>query len=445
MLLSASNTPPQYLLCFATELTPRFRYTVHLVFEQLLAVPIIFTDDAVFFQKSTLPKFCYADENNSNCLFFIKNSHLLFENFINPSLDVEGFKHLDVLAKIFCLVSRYEEYIASPDLRDTHRRYTAQNSWSKKLNILHQPIVNQWVIEIGEKLIRAYPDHYKAPPQYLSHFSFMPTYDIDQAWAFLHKGWKRNLGGFFKDFFAGNWSAAFRRLWVLLGIKNDPEHTFDYIATLQKRYNLKPYIFWLLGDYGAFDKNINWSNKKFRNLIRAVAKNNHIGIHPSYASNENKDLVKNEIIRLSDLTKERVTHSRQHFLKLKLPETYRTLLENSIEADFSMGYADDIGFRAGIATPYFWFDLGKNEATALKIYPFAVMDVTLKEYLKLSPETALETVRQIVESTKNVGGIFCTLWHNSTLSNTGEWYGWRDVYEKTIVMAQNTEGVRRER
>ncbi|NJN34524.1 MAG: hypothetical protein HC817_09985 [Saprospiraceae bacterium] len=68
-----------------------------------------------------------------------------------------------------------------------------------------------------------------------------------------------------------------------------------------------------MGDYGTFDKNINWSNGKFRNLIRLVAKNAHIGIHPSYSSNDNPDLVKSEIARLSDLTKERVRYSRQHF------------------------------------------------------------------------------------------------------------------------------------
>ncbi|NJN34523.1 MAG: hypothetical protein HC817_09980 [Saprospiraceae bacterium] len=90
-------------------------------------------------------------------------------------------------------------------------------------------------------------------------------------------------------------------------------------------------------------------------------------------------------------------------MKLNLPETYRTLLENGIEADFSMGYADDIGFRAGIATSFFWFDLGRNEPTALKIFPFAVMDVTLKEYLKLSPDEAIETVRSIIAATKKRG------------------------------------------
>ncbi|NJN34525.1 MAG: hypothetical protein HC817_09990 [Saprospiraceae bacterium] len=102
------------------------------------------------------------------------------------------------------------------------------------MNILHQPIVNQWVIEIGKNLMCAYPDYFKAPPQYLSHFSLMPTYDIDQAWAFLNKGWKRNMGGFFKDFFSGKCLSAFKRLGVLLGIKKDPEHTFDYLTTLQK-------------------------------------------------------------------------------------------------------------------------------------------------------------------------------------------------------------------
>ena len=119
-------------------------------------------------------------------------------------------------------------------------------------------------------------------------------------------------------------------------------------------------------------------------------------------------------------------------MKLRFPETYQNLLKVGILEDYSMGYADDIGFRAGIATPFYWYDLENEQATALKIHPFAVMEVTMQQYLQLSPEEAVEQVKPLIAATKAVGGTFSTLWHNSTLSNIEEWEGWRKVYEKII-------------
>ena len=127
--------------------------------------------------------------------------------------------------------------------------------------------------------------------------------------------------------------------------------------------------------------------------------------------------------------------SRQHFLKLTFPNTYRHLIQVGIQSDYTMGYADNIGFRAGIATPFYWYDLENEAMTNLKIYPFQVMEVTLKEYLKLSPEEAIVYVKPLIEATKAVGGTFTTLWHNSTLSETEGYEGWRRVYEAILEEA----------
>jgi hypothetical protein len=101
-----------------------------------------------------------------------------------------------------------------------------------------------------------------------------------------------------------------------------------------------------------------------------------------------------------------------------------------------MGYADDIGFRAGIATPFYWYDLENEQVTPLKLHPFQVMEVTLQQYLELSPDEAIEKVKPLVAAIKAVGGTFTTLWHNSTLSNIDEWEGWRKVYEEIIEFSE---------
>ena len=73
--------------------------------------------------------------------------------------------------------------------------------------------------------------------------------------------------------------------------------------------------------------------------------------------------------------------------------------------------------------------------TKLRIHPFAVMDGTLKDYMKLSPADAIDQIRQLVDEVKTVNGTFISLWHNESLSNQQRWTGWLRVYEELLEMA----------
>ena len=74
----------------------------------------------------------------------------------------------------------------------------------------------------------------------------------------------------------------------------------------------------------------------------------------------------------------RVTKSRQHFLAFELPTTYLKLIQSGILEDYSMGYASHLGFRAGICSPFRFYNLLEEKETDLVVYPFQVMDVTLQ-------------------------------------------------------------------
>ena len=130
-----------------------------------------------------------------------------------------------------------------------------------------------------------------------------------------------------------------------------------------------------------------------------------------------------------------MTKSRQHFLMLRFPETYRNLIANGISEDYTMGYADEVGFRASLCTPFYFYDLQKEEKTNLRIHPFAVMDATMNLYLKIKPAVALDYVRQLIDETKKVTGTFILLWHNESLSEVATWKGWKNVYEELIKEA----------
>jgi len=329
----------------------------------------------------------------------------------------------DILGIIFICLSRYEEYL--PFTPDQHGRYTANQSRAFNEGVLHLPIVDIWV----QSLFLTFQKIFPTIPQLTRTFRKLLTYDVDMAWAFSHKGLTRSIGATFKEIQNQDWSALKKRIKVKVGKAEDPFQTFHYLDQQHKRYASSPIYFFLLGKYGAYDKNISPSNKQFQQLIRQIAARHAIGIHPSYLSNDRPTELATEINTLETITQQTIQHSRQHFLKLHLPTTYRRLLQHGIQQDYSMGYADAIGFRAGTCFPFYWYDLEKEEMTDLLIHPFQIMDVTLKDYLQLSPKDARIAIQQMIDSIKQVEGIFCSLWHNSSFSYIGEWEEWKEVYE----------------
>jgi hypothetical protein len=313
-----------------------------------------------------------------------------------------------------------------------HNRFEADSSIAFQHQFLHKPIVNYWLINFKKCLLNHFPQLQFKNQTY----SYISTIDIDNAYAFKQKGVMRTIGGYGRSVVNFFWEDFAERTKVLLGKLKDPYDTYEKQLEIQKKYKINVIYFFLLGDYGINDKNLPSNNKKFQSLIKHLNDYAEVGIHPSYGSNDNYNQVKKEINRLSTIVHRDIFKSRQHFLKLKFPSTYKTLIENGITDDYTMGYATNLGFRASVCTPYFWYDLDTETETTLKIHPFPIMEATLRFYMKEKPEHAMQHILPIVNEVKKVDGELITLWHNESLSNWREWKGWQNLYEEVVRLAQ---------
>lgn len=368
-------------------------------------------------------KFNYSNTEIEN-IIQIQNSNILYETTINKSLNVD-LKNVedwsiqnkkDYFGIIFYLISRYEEYIITD--RDNHDRFEAINSILHKNQLLEIPICDIWVKEIWLMLGL---DFNKIQRK----FKTIPTFDIDTAWAVKNKTPFRTFLGTLKSLVSRR-LFFFEYMKVLLNLKDDPYDSFLLIEKITQKHG--GVLFFLLGDWAKFDKNIHWKNTELGKKIVFFHKNRKIGIHPSYKSYLDKDLVSMEIERINTITHSKIHKSRQHFLKMSLPKTYDLLINEGITQDYSMGYADHYGFRAGTSFGFTFFNLNTNEKTGLKLFPISYMDSTLKDYLKLSPKEAMNTIKELKSQVKEVGGNFIPLWHNHTISNAKEWKGWQKVF-----------------
>lgn len=430
------------LLIYVDKLTNRLGYTLNLVFKEMMSIKYSITIDKEYFIQYEGPKLSYSTQPISNELF-IFSTPLLFQTIIEM-VEVNYFEKdktpylfktyskdsicdYDILAACFYMVSRYEEYL--PYVKDIHSRFKAEDSLAYKKGFLTKPIVNIWVNELRDKILNHYPELSSQSKNY----SFTNTVDIDSAYSYRCKGFTRNILGFFRDLLKGKIDLCLERIKVLLKIEKDPYDTFEYIIALIEKFKVNTIFFVLYGNYGKYDKNINPYNNRFRRLIKSLCDYAKVGVHPSYDSFDYPQLINSQIKMLEETLHKPIKRSRYHYLHFRLPEGYRNLIATgSVAEDFSMGFSDSIGFRAGVCNSFNFYDLALDYETKLRIHPFAYMDVALKNGMNLTPQEAFVEIKKINDEVKKVNGEMVSIWHNESLSNKREWFGWREVYEKII-------------
>jgi hypothetical protein len=419
---------------YCQEKTPRIQFIFELIFGDLLGMKFELTDDLDAYMAAKGMKICYSEVEIDG--FWIQSSTLLFEkelrkvdfhfDFDEDHFLLNGEDFFDPMAASFYLVSRYEEYLAFE--ADEHGRFPATESILYKYQQLKRPLVNLWAIELKHALTDYYPNLLLNPRE----FEFISSIDIDQAFKYRHKGWTRNIGGLVRDALKGDWQLVKERIAILRGKQKDPFDNFAWQEKIHLKKNTKVQYFIQVGNYGEYDKNLSLDIHDFRDIVKGLDQNHSLGIHPSYASNDKLEMVGVEKARLEAVVGHGITVSRQHFLKMQLPETFKTLIKNGITEDHSLGYSTHLGFRAGIAAPFYFFDLSTNEQTELRLVPFCMMDITPLHYYEQTPAEAKIELTLMIDGLKKCGGLCVSLWHNESFSENQRWQGWRTVYEHIL-------------
>lgn len=470
------------MLIYVPRLSNRLGYTLKVVFTHILNIDYSVTLDKEFFEESNGPKLCYGDTPIGDAPF-IKSHRLLFKTTIEeqeirhsiftatdgipqyplstltqhkpsylsypnqtkdstaqpadgidilfPTFGKQLLLPFDIFAATFFLISRYEEYL--PHREDIHGRFLAHESIAYQYRFLQTAIVDRWAIWLYNELKTIYPDL----PPYKRNFNTVATIDIDAAYCYQHKGLFRSALGMLRDSFSHHdLDEVKERIRVLCHKEKDPFDTFDFIISTKKANpSVKLLFFPLLGDYGVYDKPASFHNKHFRELLQHLGDYSKVGIHSSYNTLEKPHLIKKENQRLADILHRPIVRNRFHFLRLQLPKSYRSLIMANINHDYSMGYAEEPGFRAGTSNPYPFYDLERDEETMLTIHPFSLMDTTLFKYKGFKAEEALDYYKKSIDEIQSVNGTFCAIWHNQNLCDKYGWEHWGEVFSQTINYA----------
>lgn len=434
MNMSASNI----LLIYADKQTPRLEYIVSTLFQGKASI----TQELEQFNNYDGPQINYSAVAIPRIACHIFPHGLLAQNSIAQQeiniiqwkgypafFETAGTIPFDLFSAAFYLITRYEEWL--PHQKDAYGRYQPAQSLAYQHDFLQFPLVNYWLAQLANEL----------DIDLTYHFSFRPSYDIDMAYSYLHHSGIRNVLGYFKHLIQLKFNQVVERLQVLAGTQNDPYDVYDWLHLLHESLQLKPLYFFLLASKrDALHKNISPNSGAMQLLIRGHAKKYTVGIHPSLIQHNSipitgtrEQVLEKEIKLLAEIIQVPVKHSRQHYIHLNFPETYRTLVNSGVEADYSMGYPQINGFRASFTKPFIWFDLVANQPTPLVIYPFCYMDATVIFNEKKTVAEATKTLEDMYQLYQKYGGVFIPIFHNNFLTTQPEFIGWRNLYADFLL------------
>jgi len=401
-----------HLIVFSTILTPRIKYIFNFIFKDILKAEVEFTGNSQYFLESEQAKISYGEQPMADELFF-KSSKLLFSNKLEeiniktisfgdyqaPFPVENSLLPFDVFAASFFILSRYEEYIHQ---QKTQEDFKPTKSNQHKWKILDRPIIDEWAL-ILRNLVRTKYPQFKFNEQ---RFSQQPTLNFEISPTIPEGFIKRTKFLFSAAFDKENnyLSSTFDRI-TGIGIKTD--QVLNEMEKIFEKAKITPVYFIgfpnVIQEYLTINGASKYLNTKSVGLLRPCASNK-----------QKASFIKEGLSKLKKLLPEQVNMTSQQLEILKFPICYLNLLNTAITSDYSMGYAETPGFRAGTCTPFSWYDLQLEKVTPLNVKSYCISDSALQY---LSEEEIKAIINSYIDAVKVVNGSFISSWQLRNISN----------------------------
>ncbi len=413
---------------------PRLKYIAGILLGDILGLRWEVVTDRRKFGKH--PVINYSREKIPGC-FRVCPDGLLSETDIRPrEIQVSEWKGLpvffevdsgsdlpfDIFAASFYLVGRYEEYTdKDPDESGCFR---ASSSLAFRHGFLGRPVVDLWARELARALL----GKFQTLAFRRNEFKSILTFDIGLPYSSPGRTLLDSLGGLLRDFTGTEGHPGGRNRITGQGGRDTGE-LLDYILANIEKHLADARFFFPVGDHSRHFKNPSWKNEDYRKLINRVSGQYKTGLMHSLAQALRPDLLAKERDRLCTITGREICMCRFQLSRFSIPAFYVALSGAGMTEDYSMGYAGEPGFRAGIARPFHFYNLELDRPTSLKLIPFQFMGSYPENHIITNPQTAKEKILSLISETRNAGGTFVSIWHNTSLLDSSGPGDWRELFE----------------
>jgi hypothetical protein len=254
------------------------------------------------------------------------------------------------------------------------------------------------------------------------------THDVDRT-----KKTYQYLTRFLKSIKTGNFVDALYHITPQL--KKEPYWDIYDIANLEDSYGLRSTFFILdesirfnpfnpetfplaVGRYNMFEPKIKEA------ILYLDSRGWEIGLHGSFLSYNNKELLGREKARLESIVGHSVIGTRQHHLNLD-DTTWKIQEELGLKYDSTWGDNYDIGIKEGKIRPFY------PNQTRFTVFPLTIMD---SSFMPLGEKEKWNRVYQLMDIIEENEGVMVINFHNCVF-NEREFPGYKTAYVKIIEAA----------
>lgn len=345
----------------------------------------------------------------------------------------------DLIFSSFFLLSRWEE--TETKTFDKHGRFPTRESISFKHGFSQRAVVNEYLkllLEIICKIARS-----KNMP--LIRKCFWPneeklavclTHDVD----IIKKWYLYSMVRCLELIRSGQLSSFLKTFWSLFkGILSgrNPALAFEQMTSAEENFSFKSSFYFMTGRPGlksvlSSDLTYDLASPEILDKVKELlSKGLEVGLHASYHTFLNSRLLSEEKEELGRSVGSPIRGIRQHFLRLRVPQSWIDYDDCHFSYDTSLGFADQSGYRASFAFPFYVYDLQNDRKLDLLELPLAIMDRTYSKYLSFSPKQIKEDIIKTFQELEGLGGLVTILWHTHMVDELG-FSGYPRLYEKIL-------------
>jgi len=453
------NLPQEYLpkaefvlrtFCYILRLSPRFLYGSHYEGAHLYYGPPSSRDfpikihfepqTAEFFQKKEL----YPLEKVNFCKFKSEHVPFLFSKGgrIFSFSDTSCYFRKDIIASGFYFLTCWHEYILST-YGQSRGRVDYKQSLQYRWDFTETPVVDVYC-QMLLYIMATYCPEFIRDVNWAEkkRFALSLSHDIDY-WNYWDGSAKLDAFVYnLKTFINRPFNATYKIIGHLLhkNLIYSPWKTMRSLVRRETERGVSSTWFLLAKD-DFEDKRQNYiSDLKARVQINDLLAQRDVGLHGSPESAFNPAVLHEELERLRELGFN-PTGYRTHYLHFAYQKRFSILEAEGIKYDSTLGYWENIGFRAGISFPFFPYNIAENRPFRVLEIPLIVMDTSLYSHkaMGLSYIAARRSMRRLINVASKYQSHLSLLWHNTSFDPI-DFPFWGKLYWDTIDYAYKKQG-----
>ena len=346
--------------------------------------------------------------------------------------------HADLLASTYFLISRYEEMYRRSE-RDSYGRFPGKSSLPYRAGFLHRPIIDEYGEALRQILLETgiaerHNLRLEERPHTFSRVNL--THDLSRP--YNYRGWRSFLRAWLKQ---KNSPLEAARLSFSADVEDDyftfpkflkwDRNTCDSLG----RDRSDIFLFIRMPSRHPLDKPYYSLHSLYLRRILSIAAKHKVllALQCSYAAGHQSELISKERHQFEKAFRQRPRGLRHNKLTSCEPEDLLQAYVSGFRNDYSMGYADVVGFRLGTCRPVKFINPNTRLLTELILHPLVLRDLTLSDqrYMALEQDEAERIAHDLIRTTARYNGELTLLWHNDLLSQ--KTHPWHSVLYRSML------------